>query len=69
MSETYSRKNAVAFLVKNFDLSKSQADKLLLDLFGDLAKALKKGQRVQLNPFGSFNAESLVMRSIAVRMS
>jgi DNA-binding protein HU-beta len=55
MSNVYSRKDAVALLVKKFDLPKSKADALLLELFGDMSKALKKGSRVQMHPFGSFD--------------
>jgi nucleoid DNA-binding protein len=63
MSTVYSRKDAVALLVKNYELPKSRADALLLELFADMSKALKKGRRVQMHPFGSFYAESDVMRS------
>lgn len=62
MSTVYSRKNAVALLVKNHNLSKSAADQLLLDLFADLSKAMKKGARVQLHPFGSFEVAKLKAR-------
>jgi DNA-binding protein HU-beta len=54
MSNVYSRKNAVALLVKKFGLPKRTADQLLLEVFDDMSKALKKGHRVQLHPFGSF---------------
>jgi DNA-binding protein HU-beta len=57
----YTRKNAVSFLVKNFDLPKSTADRMLVELFGDISKAMKKG-RVQLHPFGSFEVTKLKAR-------
>lgn len=58
---TYTRKNAVAFLVKNYDMPKSRADKLLVELFGEWSKALKKGP-VQLHPFGSLQVVKLKAR-------
>jgi DNA-binding protein HU-beta len=62
MSTAYTRKNAVALLVKNHGLSKAAADRLLLDLFADMSKALKKGHRVQMHPFGSFATAKLKAR-------
>lgn len=54
MSNVYSRKDAVALLVKKHELPKKQAEAIMQDLFADWSKALKKGSRVQLHPFGSF---------------
>ncbi len=62
MSNVYSRKDAVALLVKNLDLPKSRADALLLELFADFSKALKKGRRLQLHPFGSFEVKKRAAR-------
>jgi DNA-binding protein HU-beta len=62
MSTAYTRKNAVALLVKNYELPKSTANKLLLDLFADMSKALKKGQQVQMHPFGAFGVTKLKAR-------
>lgn len=62
MSTVYSRKDAVALLVKKFDLPKSTADALLLEVFADMSKALKKGHRVQMHPFGSYEVVKLKAR-------
>lgn len=62
MSTVYSRKNAVDLLVKKFELPKKQADALLLELFADMSKALKKGHRVQMHPFGSYEVVKLKAR-------
>ena len=57
MSTIYSRKDAVAMLVMKYSLLKSTADQLLLELFAEMSKALKKGHRVQMHPFGSFEVK------------
>lgn len=62
MSTVYSRKDAVALLVKNHELSKSQAEALMLGLFDDWSKALKKGRRLTLHPFGSFEVKKRAAR-------
>ena len=62
MSTVYSRKDAVAMLVKKHELSRTQAEAIVQDLFADWGKALKKGSRLQLHPFGSFEVKKRAAR-------
>jgi nucleoid DNA-binding protein len=62
MSTVYSRKDSVAMLVKKHEISKVQAEAIVQDLFADWGKALKKGSRLQLHPFGSFEVARLKAR-------
>jgi DNA-binding protein HU-beta len=57
MSETYTRKDLVVSLAKKHELSKTKAEAIILDLFTDLSKALKKGQKLTLSPFGTFEVK------------
>jgi DNA-binding protein HU-beta len=54
MSEAYTRKDLVDALAKTHTLSRAKTEAIVLDLFTNLSKALKKGQKVTLSPFGTF---------------
>jgi DNA-binding protein HU-beta len=54
MSDAYTRKDLVLAIAKTHDLSKAKAESIVLDLFTNLSKALKKGQKLTLSPFGTF---------------
>lgn len=54
MSDAYTRKDLVLALAKAHGLSKAKAESIVLDMLSNLSKALKKGQRLTLSPFGAF---------------
>jgi DNA-binding protein HU-beta len=54
MSDAYTRKDLVLAIAKTHDLSKAKAESIVLDLFTNLSKALKKGHKLTLSPFGTF---------------
>ncbi|MBL6750551.1 MAG: HU family DNA-binding protein [Nevskia sp.] len=54
MSDAYTRKDLVQAIAKTHGLSKAKAESIVLDLFTNLSKALKKGQKLTLSPFGTF---------------
>jgi DNA-binding protein HU-beta len=62
MSGTYTRKDLVVALAKKHELSKAKAESIVLDLFTDLSKALKKGQKLTLSPFGTFEVKKRAAR-------
>jgi len=62
MSETYTRKDLVAALATKHELSKVQAEAIILDLFSDVSKALKKGKKVTVSPFGTFEVNKRAAR-------
>jgi len=57
MSDTFTRKDLVESLAKKQELSKVKAEAVILDLLSDISKALKKGQKVTLSPFGTFEVK------------
>lgn len=62
MSEVFTRKQLVESVAKKHEISKSKAEVIVLDVLSDVAKALKKGQRVTLSPFGSFDVKKRAAR-------
>jgi DNA-binding protein HU-beta len=62
MSDTYNRKSLVAFLAKKHELSNAAAERIVLDTFADITKALKKGQVVTMFPFGTFQVKKRAAR-------
>jgi len=54
MSETYTRKELVEALAKQYEMPKSTTEALVLDLFAHISKALKKNKKVTVSPFGAF---------------
>jgi DNA-binding protein HU-beta len=62
MSEVFTRKHLVELVAKKHELSKSKSEAILLDVLADLGKALKKGQKVTLSPFGTFEVKKRAAR-------
>lgn len=62
MSETFTRKELVESLAKQYELPKSTTDALVLELFSQVSKALKKGKKVTISPFGTFEVRKRAAR-------
>jgi DNA-binding protein HU-beta len=50
----YTRKDLVAAIATKHGLSTAAAERIVLDLWAEVTKALKKGHIVTMSPFGTF---------------
>lgn len=62
MIEIYTRKHLVDMIATKHKMSKAQAECLVLDIFDDWQVALKKGRRLNIFPFGSFQVRKRAAR-------